>query len=83
MYIIKSTRSIRYDGFTGYMCLGLLGGGEDTGRLAHVVRALAGPRDLRGVLGGEDADRRAIHHQGTVLDLPPPPPPPCVRVCID
>ena len=48
------------------MSLGLLRRGEDARRFAHVVRALAGPRDVGGVLGGEDVDRHAVHHQGAV-----------------
>lgn len=50
--------------------LGLLGGSEKAGRLAHVVRALAGPWDLRGIRRGEDGDRSAVHHEASVLDLP-------------
>lgn len=51
------------------VCLSLVGGGEDSGRLAYVVGALAGPWDLGGVLGGEDVDRRAVHDKVAVAHL--------------
>ena len=54
---------------TVYVSLGLLGGGENTGRFAHIVCALAGPRDVSGVPRGEDVDRHAVHHKGAVSHL--------------
>jgi len=43
-------------GSASKMGLGLLGGGEDTGGLAHVGSADRSPRDVTGVLLGEELD---------------------------
>lgn len=62
-------RKAMEDPRTRDVCLGLLSGGEDSRGLAHVVGALAGPWDLGGVLGGENVDRRAVHHEVAVAHL--------------
>lgn len=54
---------------TGNVRLRLFSRGKNARGLAHVVRALAGPRDLGGVLGGEDSDGHAVDHEITVAHL--------------
>lgn len=54
---------------TGNMSLCLLGGGEHARRLADVIRFLARPRDLRGILRCEDRDLDSIYHEEPFLHL--------------
>ena len=46
---------------------GILGVGEAAGRFDHDLGAHAGPVDFGGVLGGENLDPLAVHHDGVGL----------------